>query len=114
MWIPKWSPRCLKTLMSNAVRYAESWVKVRLEQRENDLLLTVSDDGPGFFQSGSGKGDRAIFIARTTAQRDTLAWGLNICRVLCERHGGGVKVENAPEGGARVLAWFATGREGNF
>lgn len=110
---PEVVTQVFENLMSNAVRYAESWVKVRLEQRENDLLLTVSDDGPGFSNQGLEKATEPFYRADNSTEGH-LGLGLNICRVLCERHGGGVKVENAPEGGARVLAWFATGREGNF
>lgn len=32
--------------------------------------------------------------------------GLNICKILCERHGGTLKIANSDKGGACVTAWI--------
>ena len=42
----------LENLLSNAIRYAENriWVRLDFEYKKAVLVLTVHDDGPGFTQ----------------------------------------------------------------
>lgn len=37
-------------------------------------------------------------------QSEHLGLGLNICKILCERHGGTIKISNNHKGGACVTA----------
>ena len=95
-----------ENLLSNAVRYAAGRVSVRLDEKEGVLTLTVADDGPGFSARDLDKATEPFYRAEGSGEGH-LGLGLNICRILCERHGGGVKVENGEDGGACVRAYFA-------
>lgn len=44
-----------ENLLSNAVRYAQTYVAVQVQEREDGLLLTVADDGGGFSGKGTEK-----------------------------------------------------------
>lgn len=91
-------------LVSNAVRYAQREVKLSFEEQSNGILLTVSDDGPGFGKDMLG---RALLPYATgeSGFSGHFGLGLAVCKVLCEHHGGWIKVENTPMG-ARVRAFF--------
>ena len=97
-----------ENLLSNAARYAASTVTARLCVEEGALVLSVEDDGPGFSPESLERATEPFYRAEGSGEGH-LGLGLNICRILCERHGGGVSVENRPEGGAAVRARFALG-----
>ncbi len=101
-------------LVSNAVRYAESEVEISFEEissaeTDRGILLTVTDDGPGFEKEMLSR----AFSPYATGEGGVsghFGLGLYICKILCERHGGWIQVENISSG-ARVKAFFGGGRE---
>ena len=91
-------------LTANAARYAASQVSLAVKEDADGLSLVVTDDGPGFTKEGLNKAAAPYY----TEDRDSgehFGLGLYICRVLCEHHGGYLKVENLSKG-ARVTAFF--------
>ena len=96
-------------LVANAARYADTQVTLILEERDGGLALTVADDGPGF----DGKMLREAWNPYVTGEErreEHFGLGLYICRLLSERHGGWLKVENGVSG-AKVTAFFKNGPE---
>ncbi len=96
-------------LVANAARYADTQVTLILEERDGGLALTVADDGPGF----NGKMLREAWNPYVTGEErreEHFGLGLYICRLLSERHGGWLKVENGTSG-AKVTAFFKNGPE---
>lgn len=95
-----------ENLLSNAARFASKCVRVRIESAEGALIIEVSDDGAGFTPDGLRRATDPFY---RSGQQETnhLGLGLNICRILCERHGGGVEVQNGENGGGCVRARFA-------
>ena len=70
------------------------------------LVLIVDDDGPGFSPEARERGCEAFFGENRGG--DHLGLGLNIARILCERHDGALELGRSPDtGGARVIARFA-------
>ena len=65
------------------------------------LRLTVWDDGPGF---PARLLDGELRPFGNGAQGAHFGLGLYICRVLCERHGGQLTLDNPAQGGARATA----------
>ena len=103
----------LANLVGNAARHAATQVTLHAALDGPDLVVAVTDDGPGFpagllpelgepflgpSRSGSGGTGLGIFIATT----------------LLERTGGQIAFSNAPEGGAKVeIRWRRTHIERN-
>lgn len=101
-------PAVLQTyenLVSNAIRYAKNEIKVQCKVNDSVLSITVEDDGPGFTSEALKKAAEPYF--RTEKDMTDIAHfgiGLYICRLLCEKHGGRLTIENAE--GAKVTACF--------
>jgi len=92
-------------LVGNAIRHARSRVVVDIGLDQDDVVLTVVDDGPGL-----GDVDpEALFerfyradMARTPdGTQGGTGLGLSIVRALAQAHGGSATAENDPSGGAR-------------
>ena len=103
-----------ENLLSNCARYAKETVAVSVnyEPEENMLCLTVEDDGPGFAPEFLEKACQPFFRqdreAEGTNTPTHLGMGLYICRLLCNKHGGGLTIENRKSDGARFQAEFFT------
>lgn len=95
-------------LVANAVRYARERVTLVLEEQEAGVALQVADDGPGF---GEEVLHRALEPYATGEEKrgEHFGLGLYICKLLCESHGGWLKVENGKPQGAKVTAFFQNG-----
>lgn len=93
-----------ENLLANAVRYARSAVTVEAGMQEDFFIITVADDGPGFSAEGLVKGAEPFYRSEKENWGEHLGIGLNICNIICERHGGSLKLTN--DNGARVMAAF--------
>ena len=94
-----------ENLLSNGARYARSALDVALRLDGDALELRVRDDGPGFSPTDLQKAAEPFYRGKSAgAGEGHLGLGLNICRVLCQRHGGDLKLEN--DGGGCVTARF--------
>ena len=92
----------LLNLMANAVDAASSAavggrVTIFVLQRGDRLLVTVEDTGPGV---ASRVADR-LFEPFETTKRNGMGLGLTLARQIVEAHGGRLRWENVPSGGAR-------------
>jgi signal transduction histidine kinase len=108
--------QALRNLLRNAVVHTEPGGLIRLgaEEHGDRVELIVDDDGPGVPEADR----RRIFdrFARLDAARGRdgggAGLGLAIVRAIAEAHGGDVKVQRSPEGGARFVLGIP--REGAF
>lgn len=89
-------------LIVNATRYAASQVVLCLDETQEGLLLSVSDDGPGFDKTSLEKAVDPYF---TREKADHFGLGLYTGKMLCEHHGGWLRIENPPSG-AEVSVFF--------
>lgn len=96
-----------ENLMSNAIRFARSKITIRCEYNAGSFSITVSDDGKGFSDKDLLKADKPYYSGATQKQEYHFGLGLHICRTLCEKHGGRLKLENAPKSGAKITACFS-------
>lgn len=94
-----------ENLISNAIRYAENSVEAYLDISEKTLSISVLDDGKGFTDEALKNAAQPFF--RDDKEPDKLHFGLGlyICRILCEKCGGTLTVENHENGG-KVTARF--------
>ncbi len=93
-----------ENLLANAVGYARRAVTVEAGREEGFFVITVADDGPGFSAEGLVKGAEPFYRSEKETWGEHLGIGLNICKIICERHGGSLKLTN--DNGARVTAAF--------
>ncbi len=96
----------INNLISNALRYAVSIITLTIEEKDNGLLLSVSDDGKGFSKDILKKAATPYFTEEEN-HLEHFGLGLYICKVFCEHHGGYLKLENLSIG-AKVSAFFKT------
>ncbi len=94
-----------ENLMSNAVRYADRQVSVSLTLDGHTLSLEVADDGKGFPAEVLKNGIKPF--QKGSEEAGHFGMGLYICSVLCQKHGGSLRIQNRK--GALVCAVLAMG-----
>jgi len=97
----------LGNLLDNALRHTPSGGTIRLELKSDaqSILLTVEDSGPGIPEDQLDlifERFHRVDTARSRSDGGT-GLGLAIARKLAEAHGGSLRAENRPEGGARFI-----------
>lgn len=93
-----------QNLISNALRYARSQIQILYASDSRGFTLRVSDDGTGFSQDVLHKATAPYFTEEEN-HAEHFGLGLYICKLLCEHHGGCLKIEN-DSAGAKVTAVF--------
>lgn len=91
-------------LISNALRYAKSEVHISYVSDNNGFYISVSDNGCGFTKDVLNKATNPYFTEEKD-HSEHFGLGLYICKILCEHHGGYLKIENCSTG-AKVTAFF--------
>lgn len=71
-------------------------LRIASSRKDNQLVVSVQDNGPGVPESVRNK----LFDRFFSTKREGMGMGLAISRSLIEEHGGRIWMENAPEGGA--------------
>lgn len=94
-----------ENLIANAFRYGEKAVHVDCRAEDGVLRIVVEDDGGGFTQEGLRSAAEPFFRDEKEPDKTHFGLGLYICRILCEKCGGRLTIENSGNGG-RVTAAF--------
>ncbi|GAA4654824.1 sensor histidine kinase [Anaerocolumna aminovalerica] len=94
-----------ENLIDNALRYAKKLVWVHFSYEQDRIVLEISDDGPGFSSIILHKGATPFLRDDNATEQEHFGMGLYICRLLCEKHGGNLTLENTPTG-AKAIAAF--------
>lgn len=97
----------VENLLSNALRYARKAVNIALIQEENELTVTVADDGPGFLDSPQ-EVTKAFYHSNPQGDLGHFGLGMYICKSYCEKHGGRLLPGNGQEAGAVVKVVFCS------
>lgn len=96
--------RVLENLLQNALRYAKNQITIHVYSLGNYLMISVQDDGIGFSEKDL-KQATDIFYGNEKGN-EHFGIGLSVCKLLCEKHGGFLQVENNNVSGACVTAAF--------
>ena len=95
----------LRNLVANAGTYAPegSAIHVDVYKSENRTVISVADDGPGIPDEDAVRVFERFYRVEKSRARDPGGTGLGLAIVkhLVELHGGTVRTENRPTGGAR-------------
>ena len=93
-----------ENLLVNAVRYADSVIIVSVSVKDGCFFMNVSDDGKGFTEEELSEAIKPFYKSSDEISQEHCGMGLNVCKILCEKHGGYLKLENRD--GASVTAVF--------
>jgi two-component system sensor histidine kinase KdpD len=97
--------RVLSNLLENAAKYtpADSTIEIGASANGPNIDVWLADNGPGL---PTGK-EEEIFQKFERGHKESatpgVGLGLAICRAIVEAHGGIIRAENRPEGGARFI-----------
>lgn len=98
-------PEVFENLLSNAARYAESEIRVNVLAEKGHLTISVQDDGVGFSEDALRLAAEPFYREDKTQNNAHFGLGLYICRIICEKCGGSLRISNTETGG-RVCAEF--------
>jgi two-component system, OmpR family, osmolarity sensor histidine kinase EnvZ len=95
--------RCLENLIANAVRHAAQ-VRVTAVRHASDVEVTIDDDGPGIPPESREDVFKPFFRLDQARNAATggVGLGLTIARDVVRGHGGDVRIDESPMGGARI------------
>ena len=100
----------LQNLISNAIRHCESDPAVHISARDDGdaWTISVSDNGRGVDEALR---ERVFepFTRFAVHKNDGLGMGLAICKRIMESHGGAIRCETAPSGGASFILTLPKG-----
>jgi two-component system, OmpR family, sensor kinase len=92
--------RAVLNLVENAAHHANRRVDVAVSQHEDQAVVAVRDDGPGFppelLEQAAGR-----FVRGSNGERGA-GLGLAIVDAIAAAHGGGIVIQNRGDGGAEV------------
>ncbi len=92
--------RIVENIVSNALRYCQSQIDLNFSYSQPFFIITVTDDGKGF--SAQDRAEAVNHFYKRKKEKEHFGIGLTICKILTEKHGGTISLDNAPEGGAKV------------
>ncbi|WP_310383761.1 DUF4118 domain-containing protein [Roseateles sp.] len=105
--------RVLCNLLENALKYTPLGSSLSLTAElgpADDLLLRVSDNGPGL---PPGR-EEQLFAKFSRGERESstpgVGLGLAICRAIVQAHGGSIRAENLAGGGASFILSLPLGQ----
>ena len=107
---PQRTKQIVANLVSNALRYTPEGGSVLLtvERNAGEVLLSVSDDGPGVPPEDLPKIFMRFWRAEKSRSRASggAGLGLAIAQQLVEAQGGKIHAENRPTGGLKITIQF--------
>lgn len=98
--------RITENIISNALRYCKEKIEADISFSQPFLIIMITDDGKGFSQKDLAEATNCFYKGKSS--RDHFGIGLSICKMLSEKHGGLIQLDNAPGKGARVTVKIKT------
>lgn len=96
-----------ENLLSNVARYAKAAITVQYAATHDIFSITVTDDGKGFDDTALKSATNPFYTTEKKVDSGQhLGLGLNICKILCERHNGSIVLSNGATPGASVTVCF--------
>ena len=98
--------RVLANLLENAAKYtpAGSLIGIGAERGRADKIdVWVEDDGPGLPPGREEEIFKKFERGNKESATPGVGLGLAICRAIIDAHGGTIRAENRPAGGARFI-----------
>lgn len=99
--IPRQLAQSLISIINNAVKYAENEVIVDVGMNENNIVISVMDDGPGVSKDIREEIFEPFFTTEDNSK--VLGLGLTLSKVVIETIGGTIELRESPLGGANFV-----------
>ncbi|MCC0670262.1 sensor histidine kinase [Clostridioides sp. ZZV14-6153] len=101
--------RVIENIISNAFRYAKNKVSILIYLEQEFLIFVIDDDGVGFSEESLKSALKPFYKDKTLNNNNSnFGMGLYISKVLCEKHGGSIFIENNLIGSAKITIKFST------
>ena len=92
--------RILTNLLSNALKYSDGTVEVKVEEGGDEVKISVIDHGAGIDREELPHLFERFYRAKSSKRKEGLGLGLYITRMLVEAHGGRIWAESEPDRGS--------------
>ncbi len=104
--------RIMENIVDNFLRFCRERIDVEVSFAASFLTITITDDGRGFSEKERVEATDYFYKGKMegkhSMEKKHFGIGLTICRILAQKHGGAILLDNAPEGGARVTVKIKT------
>ncbi|HBF0594864.1 TPA: sensor histidine kinase [Clostridioides difficile] len=101
--------RVVENIISNAFRYARNTVSILIYLEQELLTFVIEDDGIGFSKESLKLALRPFYRDKTLNDSNAhFGMGLYISKILCEKHGGSISIENNSTNSAKITVKFST------
>lgn len=92
--------KILENIFDNALRFAAEKIEIEVTEEKNNILFSVRDDGNGFTEDELKAA--TSFYYSSPINGGSFGIGLSICKILCGKLGGSLRLKNRPGSGAAV------------
>ncbi len=92
--------RILENIIDNAFRYSKEKIIIYINQRDKFLEFQIIDDGDGFSEDDLKNATNRFYTSKSNS--GLFGIGLTISKMLCEKHGGTLKIRNDKKLGASI------------
>lgn len=92
--------KILENIFDNALRFSDNEIYFSVTEKNSDVCFTIYDDGKGFSEEEL-KHATSFFYSSPT-NKGIFGIGLSICKILCERLGCILSLENTANYGASI------------
>ncbi|UUV14628.1 sensor histidine kinase [Clostridioides difficile] len=101
--------RVVENIILNAFRYARNNVSILIYLEQELLTFVIEDDGIGFSKESLKSALKPFYRDKTLNESNAhFGMGLYISKILCEKHGGSISIENNSTNSAKITAKFST------
>lgn len=94
--------RVFENLIRNGIHFAAHEVVVEVRQQDDQVRMTVLDDGPGFSDAADAAVEAIKTDPRGRDRADSAGLGLVVVARTLVAHGVDLELDDRPEGGARL------------
>lgn len=104
--------RIMENIVDNSLRFCRERIDVEVSFAAPFLIITITDDGRGFSEKECVEATDYFYKGKMekkhSMEKKHFGIGLTICRILAQKHGGVILLDNGPKGGARVTVKIKT------